>query len=114
MASKKELLQFLDSRVFNPILRANEHDFRESDRKALADVQDSTKSEKARFHGYRSAQEIRDNYLSDLHSDTARRINQELRRLKLPRLPDVKEEFLAIADGEKRKSDKRTKTAGGS
>jgi hypothetical protein len=115
MASKSELLRFLDSRVFNPILKVRKSDYKESDQKALADVQGSTKSEKQRFHGYGSAQEIRDNYMSDLHSETAKRINKELRRLKLPRLPDVKEEFLKLAGGEggKKKSGGKTKTAGG-
>jgi hypothetical protein len=112
VASKTELLRFLDSRVFNPILRASKHDYRESDQKALADVQGSTKSEKARFHGYHSAQEVRDNFMSDLHSETAKRINKELRRLKLPRLPDVKGEFLEIADGKARSREKR-RSAGG-
>jgi hypothetical protein len=116
MANKTELLRFLDSHVFNPILRAKEEDYKESDRTVLADVQGSTKSEKERFHHYGSAQEVRDNYLSDLHSETARRINKELRRLKLPRLPDVKDEFLKIAGDEKsgrKKSGAKTKTAGG-
>ncbi len=99
MASKAELLRFLDSRVFNPIFRAKKDDYRASDHKALADVQGSTKSEKERFRGYHSAKEVRDNYMSDLHSETAKRINKELRRLKLPRLPDFKDEFLEIADG---------------
>jgi hypothetical protein len=113
MANKTELLRFLDSRVFNPILRANKKDYREKDQDALADVQGSTKSEKARFHGYHSAQEIRDNYMSDLHSETAKRINKELRRLKLPRLPDVKDDFLQIADDRGRKSGGKTKNASG-
>ena len=112
MASKKELLQFLDSRVFNPILKARKKDYQESQQEALADVQGSTKSEKRRFHGYHSAQEIRDNYMSDLHSDTARRINSELRRLKLPRLPDVKDDLLALAEGRGKKAGK-TRGAGG-
>ncbi len=110
MANKTELLRFLDSRVFNPILKAKKQDYRESDQKALADVQESTKSEKQRFHGYHSAREIRDNYMSDLHSETAKRTNQELRRLKLPRLPDVKEDFLRLADG---RGGAKTKSAGG-
>ncbi len=58
MAGKTELLRFLDQRVFNPILKAKPRDYNESQRGALADVQGSTKSEKARFHGYRNAQEI--------------------------------------------------------
>jgi len=113
MASKKELLGFLDSRVFNPILRARKDNYKESQQQALADVQGSTKSEKQRFHGYGSAQDIRDNYMSDLHSETAKRINRELKRLKLPSLPEVKDEFLAIADGGRKQSAPKTKKAGG-
>ena len=111
MANRAELLRFLDSRVFNPIIRSKDSDYRGSDQKILADVQESTKGEKKRFHGYRSAQEVRDNYMSDLHSETAKRINKELQRLKLPRLPDVKDEFLTIADARK---GGKTKSAGGS
>ena len=51
--------------------------------------------------------------MSDLHSETAKRINKELRRLKLPRLPDVKDEFLQIADDRGRKSGGKSKSAGG-
>ncbi len=76
-------------------------------------MQESTRSEKARFHAYRSAQDIRDNYMSDLHSETAKRINKELRHLKLPRLPDVKDDFLQLADGRSAKSGRKTRTAGG-
>jgi hypothetical protein len=91
---------------FQPHSSRERHDYRESDQKALADVQGSTQSEKARFHGYRSAQEVHDNFMSDLHSETAKRMNKELRRLKLPRLPDVKDEFLKFADGNARSQGK--------
>jgi hypothetical protein len=78
-------------------------------------VQRATRSEKERFRGYKSAQEIRDNYLQDLHSETAKRINAELKRLNLPRLPDVKDDFLKIADqpAGSRKAAAKTKRAGG-
>ena len=113
MANKAELLKFLDSRAFNPILRAKKEDYSESDENALADVQGSTKTEKGRFHGYDSAQDIRDNHMSGLHSETAKWINKQLRRLELPRLADVKDEFLQIADDRGRKSGGKSKSAGG-
>jgi hypothetical protein len=97
MANKTELLRFLDQRVFNPILKASDEKYRDSDRKRLQDVKDRTRSEKDRFHHYHSAQEIIDNYKSDLHSSTAKRVNSELRRLKLPTLPSVKDDFLRVA-----------------
>lgn len=97
MANKAELLKFLDNKVFNPILRATPEGYSETDRRKLQDVQDRTKSEQDRFHHYRSAQEIIDNYKSDLHSSTAKRINSELEQLKLPTLPSVERDFLKLA-----------------
>ena len=102
MANKTELLKFLDHHVFDPILKASADNYREADKKKLQDVQDRTKSEKDRFHHYSSAKEIIDNYKSDLHSSTAKRVNSELEELKLPTLPSVKHEFLRVAgDDEK-------------
>jgi hypothetical protein len=100
MPNKTELLRFLDHRVFNPILHASPDRYSQADRKKLQDVQDRTKSEKDRFHHYGSAADIIQNFRSDLDSTTAKRVNWELDRLKLPTLPSVKSEFLKMA-GEK-------------
>jgi len=108
MASKTELLRFLDSRVFNPILKAKPDRYKESDRRALAGVRSSTRSDKERFHNYPNARAVIDNFRSDLHSATARRIDAELKRLKLPSLPAVKKEFLELAEPKP-----KTRTAGG-
>ena len=99
MANKRDLLRFLDQRVFNPIIKASPDDYGEARKKKLRDVQDRTRSEKNRFHHYSSAREIVDNYKSDLHSSTAKRVNRELDALKLPTLPSVKREFLKAAGG---------------
>lgn len=97
MANKQELLDFLDKHVFDPILRASADDYSETDKKKLEDVQNRTRSEKERFRNYTNAGEIIENYKRDLHSSTAKRVNSELERLKLPTLPSVKEEFLKAA-----------------
>ena len=97
MANKNELVSFLDRRVFDPILRASPDQYGAADRQKLQDVQESTRSEKERFRHYRSADDVKNNYLSDLNSSTAKRINKELEDLGLPRLPDVKDEFLKLA-----------------
>ena len=93
MANKSELLKFLDERVFNPILKTSPDQYSEADQKKLKDVQDRTRSEKDRFHHYGSAKDIIDNYKSDLHSSTAKRVNSELEKLKLPTLPSVEDDF---------------------
>ena len=100
MANKQELLHFLDQRVFDPILRASDDKYSDAEKRKLKDVKDRTRSEKDRFHHYSSAKEIVDNYKSDLHSSTAKRVNRELEELKLPTLPSVEEEFTKVA-GEK-------------
>lgn len=97
MANKRELLRFLDSRVFNPILKASDSGKSPSRQGKLQDVKDRTRSEQERFRHYRSAREIIDNYKSDLHSSTAKRVNRELDSLGLPTLPSVKDDFLKIA-----------------
>jgi hypothetical protein len=100
MANKQELLRFLDQRVFDPILNTSAERYDHADRRKLNDVQDRTRSEKNRFHHYSSAREIIDNYKSDLHSSTAKRVNHELEQLKLRSLPSVEKDFLDAA-GEK-------------
>jgi hypothetical protein len=97
MANKQELLRFLDQRVFDPIIKATPDHYSEADRQKLNDVQDRTRSEKDRFHHYSSANDIVDNYKSDLHSSRAKRVNRELEALKLPTLPSVEDEFLKVA-----------------
>jgi hypothetical protein len=97
MAGKQELIHFLESKVFNPILRAKADDYSGHDREMLQHVQKSTESEKERYHHYGSAEEVVINFKRDLHSEAAKKIDSELSHLKLPRLPDVKDEFLQFA-----------------
>jgi hypothetical protein len=93
MASKDELVRFLDERVFNPILHASAERYSGKEREALQYVQDRTKSEKDRYHHYSSADEVVRMYKDDLHSENAREVNRKLHELGLPRLADVREEF---------------------
>ncbi len=99
MASKHELVSFLERKVFDRIMHASADKYSESERAKLKDVQTRTQSEKDRFHGYSSAQEVVENYKRDLHSAAAKRVNSELEALHLPTLASVKDEFLRLADG---------------
>ncbi len=104
MASDKEkrekLVRFLDQKAFNPILKKKESDFHSDNEKSkFKDIKRSTENEKKRFHdNYNTAGEVKDNYLSDLSSETAKRKNRELKQLNLPRLPDFKDEFMKLCD----------------
>ena len=46
MANKAQLLNFLDQKVFDPILKASRGDYSESGQSKPQDVQDRTPSEK--------------------------------------------------------------------
>jgi hypothetical protein len=98
--ARDELVQFLDEKVFDPILDKSEADFSSEDQKEkFRDVRRSTESEKHRFHDeYTSAQDVKDNYLSDLSSNTGKKKDEELEDLGLPKLPDVRDEFMELCD----------------
>lgn len=97
MASKTELLEFLDKHVFHRILNASERNLGTKQREDLENLKKRTEAEKARFHGYDSAEKIVQMYKDDLSSEAAKPVNARLQDLGLPRLVDVKEQFLRIA-----------------
>jgi hypothetical protein len=94
--SKKELLHFLESKAFDPILNTKPDRYSHSDREALEHVQRATQAEKERYQSYSTAEEVRQRLLEDVSSSAAEKVNRELDRLKLPKLPDLKDEFLEL------------------
>ena len=97
MASKQELLDFLDKHVFFRILHASEHDLGTKQREDLEDLKKRTQDEMGRFHGYESAEKIVAMYKDDLTSEKAKPLNARLQDHNLPRLVDVKDAFLKLA-----------------
>lgn len=103
MASDEEkrarLVEFLDKMVFDPVLRADDSEYDENARHKLAEVKRSTESEKRRFHDdYRSAIAVKQNYLSELDSRVAEKKNKALEELGLPRMYQVRDDFLKLCD----------------
>ncbi len=96
-ANKAQLLDFLDKHVFHRILHASERDLSTKQREDLEDLKRRTQDEMGRFHGFDSAEKIVAVYKEDLHSETAKPVNARLQDLGLPRLGDVREEFLKLA-----------------
>lgn len=103
MAKKEELVHCLDQHVFNRILQAKSNRLNDHARAALEDVQNRTRAEQERYHHYPSAEKVVEMYKSDLHSTNARKVNATLKRLGLPILADVKEEFERLAGEESRR-----------
>lgn len=95
---RKKLLDFLDRKAFDPVLYSSENRYESEDKKKkLRELKEKTEKEKQRFHkNYGSPTEIKDNFLSDLNSLAAKKVHSELKYLDLPRLPDLKKEFLDL------------------
>lgn len=97
MANKEELVRFLDHKVFEPILKASPEGRSDSEKRDLEEVQDKTRTEQDRFHHYPSAEKVMQMYQDDLSSEPARKVNAKLKRLNLPILADVEDEFKKLA-----------------
>jgi hypothetical protein len=96
----KQLLDFLDSNAFDPIINKTEADFTSEDQKrTFSHIKRSTQSEKERFHTrYQSPEELKRNYLSDLSSSAAKRIDPQIESLGLPTLPKFRQDFIKLCD----------------
>src|SRR4051812_26090055 len=91
---REELLKFIDKNAFDVILKASDEKLTDEEKEMLGDVKRKTESEKRQFHEkYSTAEEVKKNYLSDVHSKSAKKVNEELKKLKLPTLPDLKDQF---------------------
>jgi hypothetical protein len=97
MATKNELLTLLDKHVFHPTLNARPNRYGEKQRKELRDLQRRTEEEKARFHGYDSAEHIVAVFREEIGSELARPMHARLKDLGLPAMPDVRDQFLRLA-----------------
>jgi len=95
---KQKLIQFLERRVWNPVLRASSGRRSESERKRLERVQRKTETQRERYRGYANAGEVRQEFDDDLRSQPAKRVASDLERLGLPTQREVADDFFALAD----------------
>jgi hypothetical protein len=95
---KHRLTAFLNQHVFDPILKAAPSTYAVSERNTLRTAKRKTQAEKERFNSYGSAAEVRQEFQDDLSSPAAKKMNSLLRRLRLPMLADVRDEFFKLAD----------------
>lgn len=101
MATDKEkkeiLINYIKRNVFNPILRTSEEEYSsEKKKKKLREVQKITAGEMEEITQFKSAKDVRDNYLNNLQEGTSRLKNRTLSDLKLPALSDLKDDFMKL------------------
>jgi len=90
---RDELLNFIDKKAFNVILKTSPDKFKGKDKEDFDEILKKTKDEKKKFQGYKTANEVKENFLSNTHSIPAQKLDKELEHLKLPTLPQIKDEF---------------------
>jgi hypothetical protein len=93
---RQKLLAFLNDRFFVPVLRTSFENYPECEQHALVHVQTTARAEQERYKTYKDAEEVREHYMRDVHSRNCDTVNSALKRLKLPRLMDIKDEFLTL------------------
>lgn len=91
--SKRQLAEFVIEKAFEPVMRARPDGRSDADRQALQHVKDATRAEIERYRAYRSAGEVAVNFKRDLTSPAAKKVHTELRRLRLPTIEDIQDEF---------------------
>ena len=90
---KRELVDFLVKKAFNPVLHAKADGRSEADKRKLEHVRDATQAEIERYRDYGSAEEVVTNFRADLHSTVAKKVHAELKSLHLPTLDNIRDEF---------------------
>jgi hypothetical protein len=96
--TRQQLLDFLDSKVLDPILEALPEQYSsERDRKMLQEVKMKIADEKAFFHkNDLSPEQIREQYFRELYFEVNGKIGKELEDLELPRLRQLRDQFLCL------------------
>ena len=94
---RKELIDFIDQKAFNVILKISPDKFDGQDRENFEGILKKTKAEQHKFHDvYKTAKQVKENFLQNVHSKPAEKLNKELEYFKLPTLPEIKDEFLEL------------------
>ena len=93
MDKKKDLLQFVERKAFDPVMRAKPDGRSEAEKRKLEHVQRATRAEIDRYRSYGSAEELVTNFKRDLFSGAAKKVHAELRSLDLPTIEDIRDEF---------------------
>ena len=65
---KDELVEFLDRKVFDPVLRASESGKSDEQKAKLEHLKDKTRTEKQRYHDYEDAAKVKRMFRDDLSS----------------------------------------------
>ena len=81
---RTKLLDFIDKKAFDVILRTSAEKYTGKDRESFEFVRKKTENEKKKFHEvYKTAQDVRKNFLQNVHSRPALKLDGDLEHLGL-------------------------------
>jgi hypothetical protein len=96
--AREKLLDLLDRKAFDPVINASPDKVADEKRKKLEGLKETTRSTKKSYHEkYGSAEKVVEMFRDDLSSDSARKVQRELKSMGLPTLQDVEDEFEKLA-----------------
>jgi hypothetical protein len=91
--AREHLVNYLKKRAFEPVLQAGNEGRSEAEKRRLEDVKEATRAEIDRYEHYGSAEDVYENFKSDLDSEPATKIHSELKSLGLPSLDEIAGDF---------------------
>lgn len=96
--AKDELVKFIDKEAFDVIIKTSSDKFEGKERENFEEIKRKTEKEKEKFHHYKTAKDVKKNFLQNVRSKPAQKLDKDLKKFKLPTLPDVKDEFEKLCD----------------
>jgi hypothetical protein len=95
--TRRELLNSIEHKAFEPILDAKESEYPPDKRATLSDVQGATRSTMQRYEDEKSAGDVYREYKDDLSSKAAKKTSAQIESLGLPTLRSIQPEVDKIA-----------------
>jgi hypothetical protein len=94
------LIEFLNIRIFNPILEAHISQYSsEFDQKNLITIQDRINDKRKIFYGFmHSHNAIREQFFREIYYECAENSGKILEDLELPRFQTLRDEFIELYD----------------
>lgn len=92
-SSRDKLIDYLDQKVFDPVVQADPTDFAETHRGDLTTLKAALHTAQLRYHNAGTAEKVREMFHNDLKAEEDLGIRAELRRLNLPTMQDIHAEF---------------------
>ena len=94
---RKELIKFIDKKAFDVILKTSAEKYKGKEREIFEGILKKTENEKRKFHEvYKTAKDVKKNFLDNVHSKPALKLDRDLEHLGLPTLPQLKDEFMEV------------------